>query len=136
MSRKVGFYYGHPQNRFWRVLATLLEEDLPTDNSARKLLVLKHHIALWDTLAECSIQGSADTSITAPVPNDIEGLLRKTQITHIFTTGTKAYQLYTKLCQTPQCPAAIPLPSTSGANARFSIGDLCDAYRVILDYIQ
>ncbi|MGN0537673.1 MAG: DNA-deoxyinosine glycosylase [Acutalibacteraceae bacterium] len=134
-SRKNGFYYGHPQNRFWRVLSVLLQEPLPQTNEEKKRLVLKHHIALWDTLAECSVKGASDASITAPVPNDIAKLIEKTQITHIFTTGTKAYQFYTKLCQSKSCPKAIPLPSTSSANARLSVDDLCAAYRVILDYI-
>lgn len=134
-SRKCGFYYGHPQNRFWRVISALLNEPLPTDNDSKKQMLLKHKIALWDVLTQCTIQGADDASIANPVPNDIASLICQTHITHIFTTGTKAHKLYTSLCEQSTGLKACLLPSTSPANCRFSVEDLIEAYRTILDYI-
>lgn len=134
-SREKGFYYGHPQNRFWRVLSAILNESIPIDNEAKKQMLLKHKIALWDVLSQCTIQGADDASIANPVPNDIAGLICQTHITHIFTTGTKAHKLYTSLCEQSTKLQAHLLPSTSPANCRFSLEDLIEAYSTILDYI-
>ena len=86
-SREVGFFYGHPQNRFWRVLAAVLGEDTPQTIEQKRMLCLSHHIALWDTIAQCDIAGASDTSIKNAIPNDIGRLLRETEITRIFATG-------------------------------------------------
>ena len=131
-SREVGFFYGHPQNRFWRVLAAVLGEDMPQTIEQKRMLCLSHHIALWDTIAQCDIAGASDTSIKNAIPNDIGRLLRETEITRIFATGGKSAQLYRKLVE-PQTHVPITqLPSTSPANAAWSLEQLIDAYRVIL----
>ena len=131
-SREYGFYYSHPQNRFWRVLSELYQEPLPTTVEEKAAFVLRHNIALWDVLKSCQIQGADDSSIRDPVPNDIAGLVHRTHIARIFTTGTKAAALYKRFCQKTAGPA-VPLPSTSPANCRhYTVERLVEAYRVIL----
>lgn len=133
-SREVGFYYTHPQNRFWKIMAALFNEPLPSTNEERKQLVLKHHIALWDVLQECEIKGADDQSIANIVVNPIEDLLKETKITKIYTTGKKATQLYQKYCLKRTGIEAIYLPSTSPANCRYyTLEDLIQEYRCLLD---
>lgn len=135
-SREYGFFYSHPQNRFWRVLAELLQTPVPSSNEEKRRLCMNHHIALWDVLQSCSIEGADDASIREPVANDIAGLLRETGIRKVFTTGTKAAALYKRLCFPSTQFPAVALPSTSPANCRhYSYPDLVDAYRVILEYL-
>lgn len=131
-SREVGFFYGHPQNRFWRVLAAVLGEPVPQSIEEKRAMCLKHHIALWDTIARCDIAGASDTSIRNAVPNDIGKLVQESEITRIFATGGKSAELYRKLIE-PQLHIPITqLPSTSPANAAWSLDRLIEAYRVIL----
>lgn len=132
-SREAGFYYSHPQNRFWRILSELYGEALPRTNEEKTALVLGHGIALWDVLQSCRIDGADDGSIRDPIPNDIAALLQKTKIDTIFTTGTKASALYRRLCRKSTGLDAVPLPSTSPANCRrYTYRDLLDAYRILL----
>ena len=132
LSRENAFYYGNPQNRFWRVLAAVLGEAAPQTIDEKRAMCLKHHVALWDTIARCDIAGASDTSIRNAEPNDIGALLRKTQITRIYATGAKSAQLYRRLIE-PQIHVPITqLPSTSAANAAWPLERLIDAYRVIL----
>lgn len=131
-SREAGFYYAHPQNRFWRVLAAVLGEEVPQTIEEKRAMCLKHHVALWDTIARCDIAGASDTSIRNAVPNDIGKLVRESEITRIFATGGKSADLYRKLIE-PQLHIPITqLPSTSPANAAWSLERLIEAYRVIL----
>lgn len=131
-SREVGFFYGHPQNRFWRVLTAVLGEEVPQTIEEKRAMCLKHHVALWDTIARCDIAGASDTSIRNAVPNDIGKLVRESEITRIFATGGKSADLYRKLIE-PQLHIPITqLPSTSPANAAWSLERLIEAYRVIL----
>ena len=131
-SRKDGFYYGHPRNRFWRVLADVFAEPVPADNREKENFVLRHGIALWDVLQSCRINGADDSSITDPVPNDISHILENSNILVVFTTGQKAADLYKKYCFPKTGIAAVSLPSTSPANARLSYEDIVSAYRVII----
>lgn len=98
-SREMAFYYGHPQNRFWPLLAALTGEPLPAreDIAAKKQLLLRHGLALWDTLESCTITGASDASIRDVVPNDIAGLLRKAPIRAVFCNGATAYRIYTNI---------------------------------------
>lgn len=131
-SREIGFFYGHPQNRFWRVLAAVLGEEVPQTIEEKRAMCLKHHVALWDTIARCDIEGASDTSIRNAIPNDIGKLVRESEITRIFATGGKSAELYRKLIE-PQLHIPITqLPSTSPANAAWSLERLIEAYRVIL----
>ncbi len=135
-SREYGCYYGHPQNRFWTTLSAVFDEPIGETPHARRAFCDYHRIALWDVLASCDIQGSQDTTIRKPVPNDIASLLRKTDIVAVFTTGKKAAQLYKQYILPQTGIQAIPLPSTSPANRRwYTREQLIAAYAVIKDYI-
>ena len=133
-SRQERFYYAHPQNRFWRVLAALFDEPVPLNNDERRTLVLSHGIALWDVLQSCDIAGASDASIKNARPNDLSRVLKAANIQHVFTTGATAARYYRKFDQ-PLYPhvAFTALPSTSAANARMSLEDLIDAYQPLKD---
>lgn len=136
-SRAAGFFYSHPQNRFWKVLAALFDEPEPQGPEARAAFALAHGIALWDVLASCTIVGASDASIADPVPNDFARIAGVAPIEAVFTTGSKATALYRRF-GAPQLPG-VPhtgLPSTSPANARMRLGDLVDAYRPLKDAID
>ena len=130
-SREQGFYYGHPQNRFWKVLANVLSEPLPKTINEKKAMLLKHHIALWDVLDSCTIIGASDTSIEDVVPNDIASLLAKTKIKRIFCTGATAHKLYEKYCEKSTGIKAVKLPSTSPANCAVKFEALVEAYKEV-----
>ena len=116
-SRRQGFYYGHPQNVFWRLLSEILEQPVPPATpEARRSFVLNARIALWDVLHEADIAGASDASIRNPVPNRFAPLLQETGITTIFTTGKTATSLFNTLCAEEAGMQAIFLPSTSPAN--------------------
>lgn len=131
-SRENQFYYGHPQNRFWRVLASLFGGEVPETIADKKDFLLSHQIALWDVIAQCDILGSDDSSIRNVIPNDIDVILKHAPIRRIYANGNKAYELYMKYC----CPAcgreAVKLPSTSPANASYRLERLQEAWRDIL----
>ncbi len=134
-SREQGFYYGHPRNRFWPVMASLFGDDIPETVPDRKEFLKHHNIALWDVLASCEIRGAEDSSIREPVANDMDIILKNSDIKAIFTTGGKASELYRKLCL-PECGIkAVSLPSTSPANCRFSMERLRKEYGIILKYL-
>lgn len=134
-SREVQFYYGHPQNRFWRLLADLFEEKTPQSIADKTEFLHRHHIALWDVLASCDINGADDSSIRDAVPNDLSKILSKTSINAIFTNGQKASSVYRKYFEERYSVPWISLPSTSPANCRFwTYNSLKNAYQVILDY--
>lgn len=131
-SRESGFFYGHPQNRFWRVLATVFQEHIAETTEEKTALLLRHGIALWDVIASCDIAGSSDSSIENVVPNDIGTLLRThPSITRVFTNGGTAHALYLKHCMTNTNIADVPLPSTSPANAAFSLERLVAVWQQV-----
>ena len=135
-SREQGFYYGHPQNRFWKVLADVLGEEFPQTVEERKRFLKRNHIALWDVLESCEIKGASDVSIRNARPNDMNRILQAADIRAIFATGAKAAQLYKKLCF-PECGVeAVRLPSTSPANCGRSYEKLREAYSQICDYVR
>ncbi|MGN1457716.1 MAG: DNA-deoxyinosine glycosylase [Acutalibacteraceae bacterium] len=135
-SRQNNFYYGNPQNRFWRVMSDILNEPLPQNNQQRKELMLSHGIALWDVLKSCTIDGADDSTIKNPVPNDLNSVISQTQIKTVFTTGKKAYSLYNRFCRQSTGIDAISLPSTSPANCRhYTYEDILREYSVLLAYI-
>lgn len=128
-SREEGFYYMHPQNRFWKTLAEVLGEPFPLTIAKRRELCLRHSIALWDVLASCEINGAADSSIKNAVPNDIPALLKKCPITAVFTTGKKAHELYRRFF--PELSEDVCLPSPSPANRAVSEEKMLEEYRAI-----
>lgn len=132
-SRAEAFYYAHPQNRFWRILAAVYGETDPQTAEGRTALLYAHGLALWDVLASCTITGAADSTIRDPVPNDIPALLRQYPgITRMCTTGGTAARLYHRLIEPQTGLAATTLPSPSAANARTSFLQLLSAYRTAL----
>ena len=127
-SRENQFYYGHPQNRFWKVLAALTKSPLPEDINGKKELLLTNGIAAWDVIESCQIAGSSDSSIRDVVPNDIGKLLKHTDIRQIFANGQKAYDLYMRYIYPETGRKPEKLPSTSPANAAFRLERLIDTW--------
>ena len=131
-SREQQFFYGHKQNRFWRVLAQVLQCDVPEDIPQKKAMLLAHHIAVWDVIASCEITGSSDASIRDVQPNDLSCILSCADIRAIYTNGGKAHQLYQKYIFPVNGRGAYLLPSTSPANAGYSLERLVEAWQIIV----
>lgn len=127
-SREQQFYYGHPQNRFWKVMAALLGEEMQGTIAGKKEFLKKHRIALWDVIESCDIVGSSDSSIRNVVPNHMDIILEAADIGGIFLNGDKAYRLFLKYCKKEGQPPAEKLPSTSPANAAWSLEKLLAAW--------
>ncbi len=130
-SREVGIFYGHPQNRFWRVLSAVFNEPLPLSNDDKKQFLLKHHIAVWDVVKECDIIGASDSSIKNVVVNDFSCIFNVANIKAVFTTGKTANKLFKKYTGKD----AVYLPSTSPTNCAVSFEDLVKQYSVLKDYL-
>ena len=136
-SREQRFFYGHPQNRFWRVLAAVFDEPVPASIEEKKSLVLRSRLALWDTIASCEITGSSDASITNVVPNDLRPILAAADIRAIFCNGGTSYKWYNRLLREKLGREAGLLPSTSPANARWTAEALTEAWKqAILPYLE
>ncbi|MBQ4507271.1 MAG: DNA-deoxyinosine glycosylase [Firmicutes bacterium] len=132
-SREQMFFYGHPQNRFWKLLALLYSETAPQTVEEKKLLVLGHGLALWDSIASCEIKGSSDASITDVVPTDLRPILVGSRIERIYCNGTRSYDVYCKYQLPVLGIEAVKLPSTSPANAAWSMERLAEAWKVIVE---
>ena len=130
-SREQQFFYGHPQNRFWRVVAGVFDCPVPQNVPEKKALLLGHGIAVWDVIASCTISGSSDASIRDVVPNDISGILEAADIRKIYANGAKSYELYQKYIYPKTKREIVKLPSTSPANAVFSYERLLEAWKII-----
>ena len=134
LSRENSFYYGNPRNRFWRVVASALGEQSPADDDipAKRALLLRHRIALWDVIASCDVRGSSDASIRNVVPADIARITRVAPIEAVLCNGSTAGRLYRRWLE-PICglPAEV-LPSTSPANAAWSLERLIERWRAVL----
>lgn len=135
-SRETGFFYGHPQNRFWRVLSSVLGDVTPSTVSEKRELLLKNRVAVWDVIASCDITGSSDSSIKNVTPNDLSEILLSADIRAIFTNGKTAHNLYVKYIAGKAGIDDVCLPSTSPANAAFSLSRLAEEWRIILDYLR
>ena len=131
-SREQRFYYGHKQNRFWKVIATLYGEAVPVTIEEKKKILLRHHIALFDVIAECDIAGSSDSTIRNVVPTDLSVILKQAPVRKIFANGNKAYDLYMKYSYEKTGMEACRLPSTSPANAAYQMERLLQSWKVIL----
>lgn len=130
-SRETAFFYGHKQNRFWRVIAGVFGENAPETTGEKKAFLLEHNIAVWDVIHSCEITGSADSSIKNAVPNDINFIINESKIERIFTNGKKADELYKKYIEQSTGIKAECLPSTSPANAAWSLEKLIEKWKVI-----
>ncbi len=131
-SRQNNFYYAHPQNRFWNMLENIFADKI--DDKIKFLQ--RHHLALWDVIASCEIIGSSDASIKNVEVNDIPKLLKETNITKILLNGQKAYNLYCKYLKDKIAIEAICMPSTSPANATYSLDDLIKIYKLQINNID
>lgn len=130
-SRENNFYYGHPQNRYWKVLANVLDVEVPQTVNEKKNMLLENHIAIWDVIHSCSIIGSSDNSIKDVVVNDFSEILQNSRVETIYVNGGKAYELYHKYAEKNTGIKAIKLPSTSPANAAWKLDCLCDTWKQI-----
>ncbi len=130
-SRQVGFFYGHPQNRFWKVISAVFDDQQPMETEQKNSFLLRHHIALWDVAAACDIQGSSDSTLCHVIPNDITPILLHCPIRQIYTNGKTAAHYYHRLLEPSTGRCAITLPSTSPANAAWSLDQLIEAWKVI-----
>lgn len=131
-SRRAGFYYGHPRNRFWRVLEAVTGETVPEDTEGRREFLLAHGIALWDSIGSCEIEGSSDASIKNAVPNPIAELIAETRIERVFCNGKASHACYEKYVYPLTGVHAVFLPSTSPANAAWSVERLAEEWKRIL----
>ena len=134
-SREARFFYGHPQNRFWKVLAAVTDQETPRTIPEKKEFLLRNGIALWDVIASCDIQGSSDSSIRNVVPNDLSEILRKADIRQIYANGGTAFRLYRKYTYPAVGKEAVRLPSTSTANAACSLEKLTGQWSVIREFL-
>ncbi len=130
-SRENQFYYGHPQNRFWKVISMIVGAEVPQTIDEKKSLLLRNQIAIWDVIHSCRIIGSGDSSIRDVVVNDFSVILRKAPIECIYANGAKAYELYQKYAFSQTGREIIKLPSTSPANAGYGLQRLCEEWRQI-----
>ena len=131
-SREAAFFYGHPQNRFWHVMAAVTGDDPGDTPETKAAFLLRNNIALWDVIASCEITGSADSSIKNAVPNDLSPILQTADIRAIFTNGKTADRLYRRLILPQTGVEAVCLPSTSPANAQWSVQRLTEAWNAQL----
>ena len=147
-SREAHFFYGHPQNRFWKVMARVLdwhgESDgcpadgpvfVPSSTEEKRAMLLSNHIALWDTIASCEITGASDSSITNVTPNDLSPILETAKIRAVFCNGAASHKLYMKYIFPVTGREAVKLPSTSPANAAWSVDRLTAAWQAVAEYL-
>jgi len=130
-SREQHFFYGNPQNRFWKVISAVTNAPLPITIEAKKALLLEHGIAIWDVIQSCEITGSSDSSIKNVVPMDFSHILKQSRIQRIFANGATAHKLYQTYCEAKTGLPIIKLPSTSPANAAFSLDKLIQAWSIL-----
>ena len=132
-SREAMFFYGHPQNRFWRLLAMLFDEETPSTVDEKRSLALRHNIAMWDVIHSCTITGSSDSSIRDVVPNDLSMILDNSSVERIYCNGALSYKLYMKYIYSTTGIKAYKLPSTSPANAAYSMERLAKEWGKITE---
>ncbi len=135
-SREAGFYYYHPQNRFWKVISTLINVRVPETIEEKKAMLLRNHIALWDVVQSCDIIGSSDQSIENVVPNDIAMILHASKIERIYANGSKAFELYHRYCIENTKKEIRKLPSTSPANASYTLKKLIESWRKEIEIVD
>ena len=130
-SREAMFFYGHPQNRFWKVLAELFDEDVPRTTEEKRAMILRNRLALWDSIRSCTITGSSDSSVRDVVPNDISGIISGSKIEKIFCNGALSHRMYMKYIFPETGIKAVKLPSTSPANAACALERLVAEWKAI-----
>ena len=140
ISRKFGFYYTNPQNRFWRVLARILNDDVPESIDEKIKFLLSHHIAIYDAAISCEIEGSSDAKMSKIVPANLKPIFKEANIKQVYANGGKAYEICKKYLENEIIKATknevIKLPSTSPANAKFSLERLMCEWQVVADTLR
>lgn len=131
-SREQDFFYGHPQNRFWRVLARVFQTEVPNTVEEKKAFLLENNVAVWDVIASCNIKGSMDNTICNVVPNDLMPILNGSAVEKIFVNGKTAKKLYDQYILPKTKMEAFLLPSTSPANAAWNLERLAEAWNIIV----
>lgn len=134
-TREYGFFYGHPRNRFWPIMEALFHEELTREIADRRDFLLKHRIAVYDSIAQCDIIGSSDASIQKVIPSDLSEVFQHGSIRQVFCNGAASQKYYKKYHEKLYAIPAIQLPSTSPANAGYSMDDLLAEWKQILDYL-
>ena len=132
-SREQQFYYGHPKNRFWELLALLLSDDCPVSIPEKQAFLLRHHIAVWDVIASCDIIGSSDSSIRNVTPTDLQPIIEQSQIKRVYCNGAISGKYFKKYQQNVLGMEAVTLPSTSPANAAYSVERLVSIWKQMLE---
>ena len=132
-SRETKFFYGHPQNRYWKVLAAVFGQEVPETIEDKKAFLLLNHIAAWDVIASCDITGSSDSSIKNVIANDLSPILKMADIRNIYVNGKTAEKMYKKYTEPLIQRSCICLPSTSPANAAWKLDKLIEAWSIIRD---
>ena len=135
-SREEMFFYGHPQNRFWRVVSCVFNSDLPKTIAEKKMFLDKNNIAVWDVISTCEIIGSSDSSIKNVIPNDISMILNNSNVEKIFVNGKTAEKFYNQYIKGKILKEAICLPSTSPANAKWTLDGLILEWRKYLKDLE
>ena len=140
VSRKFGFYYANPQNRFWRVLAQILNAPPPTSTDEKIKFLLARSIAIYDAAICCEIKGSSDAKMTAVVPANLEPILKTANIKQVYANGGKAHEICEKYLKAQILNATgkppLKLPSTSSANANFSFERLVQEWTVVAEALK
>lgn len=134
-SREQQFFYGHKQNRFWKVMACILECPVPETIEEKRAMLLGHHVAVWDVIGSCSITGSSDASIRDVAPNDLSSIFEQAPIQAIYANGSKSYEMYQKYIYPVNGREIVKLPSTSPANAAFSLDRLVEEWQIIKEQL-
>ncbi len=134
-TRESGFFYGHPQNRFWKILSILLNEEIPLTIEAKQRLLENNRIAAWDSIYQCDIIGSSDSSIKNVVPSDLSPIFKTSSIQQVFTNGATSDKYFRKYQGKQLGRKSIRLPSTSPANAAYSLDRLLTHWQIILEYL-
>lgn len=135
-SREQNFFYGHPQNRFWKVISGILEEPVPITIQEKKELLLKYDIAVWDVIYSCDIKGSSDSSIKNVIPTDLATVVKNSKITKVFCNGKTSGKMYEKYQRDVLGIDAVVMPSTSPANAAYSLQRLIEEWKEIRKEIK
>ena len=140
ISRKFGFYYTNPQNRFWRVLAGILNAAVPESKDEKIKFLLSHHVAIYDAAISCEIEGSSDAKMSKIVPVNLKPIFKDANITQVYANGGKAYEICKKYLEGEIIKATknevIKLPSTSPANAKFSLEKLTCEWKVVANTLK
>lgn len=131
-TREYGFFYGHKQNRFWKILSGIFDEEIADTIEDKRAFLIKHNIAVWDSIYSCDIIGSSDSTIKNVVPTDLKPIIKGSRVDRIFCNGATSYKYFHQFSEKDLGIKGVKLPSSSPANAAYSINRLIDEWKIIL----